>query len=172
MDEFWARITLYMDTLHSMELLILEELDQCDNRHDDLDLLKLKTNTNNTIPESNVVKTLGNSNVDEDHGLKEWEISLYDVEFQRRIGRGAAGTTYMAKWMGQRVAVKVASINDLGVDGWRTELASLKQLVRSEQTCFMLLNLDLRPLRYCSSLTRSTTQTLSASWEQFSIPLL
>ena len=130
MDEFWARITIYMDTLHSMELLILEELDQCDNRQDDLDLLTLKTNMTNNIPESNIAKTLGKPSVHEDHGLREWEISLYDVEFQKRIGRGAAGTTYMAKWMGQRVAVKVASISDLGVDGWRTELSSLKQLVR------------------------------------------
>lgn len=130
MDEFWARITIYMDTLHSMELLILEELDQCDNMQDDLDLLTLKTNITNKIPQSNIAKTLGKSSVHEDHGLREWEISLYDVEFQKRIGRGAAGTTYMAKWMGQRVAVKVASISDLGVEGWRTELSSLKQLVR------------------------------------------
>lgn len=60
--------------------------------------------------------------------LKEWEIDLYEIEFRRRIGRGVGGTTYLAKWCGQDVAVKVAAITDLGVEGWHTEVNSLKRL--------------------------------------------
>ena len=60
--------------------------------------------------------------------LKEWDIDLYEIEFRRRIGRGVGGTTYLAKWSGQDVAVKVAAITDLGVEGWHTEVNSLKRL--------------------------------------------
>lgn len=38
---------------------------------------------------------------------KEWEISIYELKFAKRIGVGAAATTYMADWSGQQVAVKV-----------------------------------------------------------------
>lgn len=41
MDEFWANITLYMDRLHSMELYLLEELDNCEGSFDGFDLLAL-----------------------------------------------------------------------------------------------------------------------------------
>jgi len=62
------------------------------------------------------------------HNLQEWEIDLYEIEFRQRIGRGIAGTTYLAKWSGQQVAVKVAAITDLGLEGWYTEVHSLKRL--------------------------------------------
>ncbi len=62
------------------------------------------------------------------HNLQEWEIDLYEIEFRQRIGRGVAGTTYLAKWSGQQVAVKVAAITDLGLEGWYTEVHSLKRL--------------------------------------------
>ncbi len=38
---------------------------------------------------------------------KEWEISIYELKFSKRIGVGAAATTYLADWSGQEVAVKV-----------------------------------------------------------------
>jgi hypothetical protein len=38
----------------------------------------------------------------------EWEIGLYEVKFLRRIGKGAAGTTYFGKWRGEPVALKVS----------------------------------------------------------------
>lgn len=60
--------------------------------------------------------------------LQEWQIDLYEIEFCQRIGRGVAGTTYLAKWSGQQVAVKVAAITDLGLEGWVTEVHSLKRL--------------------------------------------
>jgi len=62
------------------------------------------------------------------HSLKEWEIDLYEIEFRKRIGRGVGGTTYLAKWSGQNVAVKVAAITDLGLEGWHTEVNSLRRL--------------------------------------------
>ncbi len=42
MDEFWANITLYMDRLHSMELFLLEELENVDSSFDEFDLLALQ----------------------------------------------------------------------------------------------------------------------------------
>ena len=36
-----------------------------------------------------------------------WEISIYELKFTKRIGVGAAATTYLADWSGQEVAVKV-----------------------------------------------------------------
>ena len=62
------------------------------------------------------------------HILKEWEIDLYEIEFRKRIGRGVGGTTYLAEWSGQDVAVKVAAITDLGLEGWQAEVNSLQRL--------------------------------------------
>ena len=59
---------------------------------------------------------------------KEWEIGIYEIKFQRRIGQGASGTTYRGTWSGQSVAVKVASITEFGLDGWRTEVSALQRL--------------------------------------------
>ena len=59
---------------------------------------------------------------------KEWDISLNDVRFLKRIGRGLGGTTYLAKWGGLDVAVKVAAITDMGLEGWNTEVSSLQKL--------------------------------------------
>ena len=58
----------------------------------------------------------------------EWEIDPYEIEFRKRIGRGVAGTTYLAYWGGQKVAVKVAAITDMGLEGWNTEVRSLRRL--------------------------------------------
>jgi hypothetical protein len=38
----------------------------------------------------------------------DWEIGLHEVKFLRRIGKGAAGTTYSGKWRGEPVALKVS----------------------------------------------------------------
>lgn len=59
---------------------------------------------------------------------KEWEIDLYEIRFLKRIGQGNAGTTYLADWSGLKVAVKVASISEMGLDGWRTEVQALQKL--------------------------------------------
>ena len=142
MDDFWAGITLYMDKLHSMELLLLEELDHCNNELEDIDLLSLARNTTKNI-------SMDKSKDVTDLELNEWEISLYDVEFHQRIGRGSAGTTYVGKWMGQKVAVKVASVNEFGVEGWRTELASLKRLHHPNIVRFLGAIYNSTPLTYC-----------------------
>ena len=60
--------------------------------------------------------------------MKEWEIDLYEIKFKRRIGQGNAGTTYLADWKGSNVAVKVASITEMGLDGWRNEVQNLQRL--------------------------------------------
>lgn len=153
MQDFWAGITLYMDRLHSMELLLLEELDQCNDKSDQLDLLLLEPkpskHNSNTQEIVSKLRTPNINTVEESHDLKDWEISLYDVEFHKRIGRGAAGTTYLAKWTGQKVAVKCASISELGLDGWRTELASLKQLHHPNIVRFLGAIYNSSPPTYC-----------------------
>ena len=58
----------------------------------------------------------------------DWDIDPYEIEFRKRIGRGVAGTTYLATWSGQPVAVKIAAITDMGIEGWRTECDSLQRL--------------------------------------------
>lgn len=50
-----------------------------------------------------------------------WSIPLAEVKFLKKVGAGAASTTYLAIWQGERVCVKVASVTNLGLDGWRYE---------------------------------------------------
>jgi len=57
-----------------------------------------------------------------------WHIDVSDVKFLKRIGAGAAGTTYLAHWSGQEVAVKVACVTDSGLESWLTEVETLRQL--------------------------------------------
>ena len=57
-----------------------------------------------------------------------WRIGLNEVSFQRKIGAGAAGTTYAATWNGAQVAVKVAGCNGSSVEGWRAEVHALTKL--------------------------------------------
>ena len=67
-----------MDKLHSMELFLLEELENCEGTFEDLDLLSLETdNTQKTnTPASSPSKS---KDIE-----REWEISLYDVQFHKR----------------------------------------------------------------------------------------
>lgn len=213
MEAFWSGITLYMDKLHSTELILLEELATDDiygkKSYQDLDLLSLGTSTNQGLDstlhaalkrvalENNNLSKRGATEVvnklsseeltksmiafltqdftlsskeksqvtTKDNGannsspsrvgmkakasLEDWEISLYDVEFQKRIGRGAAGTTYLGKWCGQQVAIKVAAINDIGLDGWSNELKSLTKLHHCNIIHFLGAIYNPSPLTYC-----------------------
>ncbi len=213
MEAFWSGITLYMDKLHSTELILLEELASDDNygkkSHQDLDLLSLGTGThqgpdpslhaalkrvtleNNNLskrgatevvnklsseeltksmiafltqdstlhaPEKSsqvkakddaATKTSSTVGMKDKPSLEDWEISLYDVEFQKRIGRGAAGTTYMGKWCGQKVAIKVAAMNDIGLEGWSNELKSLTKLHHCNIIHFLGAIYNPSPLTYC-----------------------
>jgi len=79
-----------------------------------------------STPNSSSFNTDLNNNKNSNN--EEWEIDLYEVLFTRRIGKGAAGTTYLARWSGQNVAVKVASLNEIGMDGWSAEVQSLQRL--------------------------------------------
>ena len=190
LKDFWEIITLYIDQLHALELLIVEELgmscmelsmtmDQEGNA--EVEVVNRKESTKELImsivnarsknlteteaiqelarmpPEkvkdillrhiqgddlTNLSEITEGSNEDKisslaalmqptetpSPSLKEWEIDLYEIEFRQRIGRGVGGTTYLAKWSGQQVAVKVAAITDLGLEGWYTEVHSLKRL--------------------------------------------
>lgn len=113
-----------VDQLHAMELYILEELDNCS--FETFDLLSFDEDGNGA---ESIEKELAiPGNLAEKPSLDEWEVSLYEVEFHKRIGRGSAGTTYLAKWARQDVAVKVAATNDLGLEGWKAEIASLKKV--------------------------------------------
>jgi len=161
-EKLWELLTIYIDKLHSFELLILEELEyalednKTENREDTVHwsdvfgkydrIEKLKDIVESTpaddvkkkvivalrneigkhfeIPGGDLVKgerNDGNRETSEDNRLdamlkelssapqsKEWEIDLYQIRFKKRIGQGAAGTTYLADWGGARVAVKVA----------------------------------------------------------------
>mmetsp|Transcript_25541 Transcript_25541/g.41518 ORF Transcript_25541/g.41518 Transcript_25541/m.41518 type:complete len:765 (-) Transcript_25541:1453-3747(-) len=212
MEAFWSGITLYMDRLHSTELILLEELppdDKYGKTYKDLDLLSLGTTAQQggsesslhaalkkvTLEKNNLSKrgaaavvnklsseeltqsmiaflTQGSPNAPErspkvnakDHvvnktsskvsmddqpSLEDWEISLYDVEFQKRIGRGAAGTTYLGKFCGQQVAIKVAATNDMGLEGWSNELKSLTKLHHCNIIHFLGAIYNPSPLTYC-----------------------
>lgn len=209
-EAFWSGITLYMDKLHSTELILLEELDYGKKSYQDLDLLSLGKVThqgadsslhaalkrvtleNNNFSKrgatevvnklsseeltksmiafltqdvtlsshekSSQVKTKDNDannsspsrvGMKANTSLEDWEISLYDVEFQKRIGRGAAGTTYLGKWCGQQVAIKVAAINNIGLEGWSNELKSLKKLHHCNIIHFLGAIYNPSPLTYC-----------------------
>eukprot|EP00977_Amphora_coffeiformis_P011575 scaffold2782_cov182-Amphora_coffeaeformis.AAC.5 len=80
---------------------------------------------------------------------KEWEIDLYQIRFKKRIGQGAAGTTYLADWGGTRVAVKVASITEMGLDGWRTEVQALQKLHHPNIIRLMGSVYHPNPLTFC-----------------------
>mmetsp|Transcript_29006 Transcript_29006/g.58235 ORF Transcript_29006/g.58235 Transcript_29006/m.58235 type:complete len:758 (+) Transcript_29006:158-2431(+) len=213
LPDFWSGITLYMDKLHSTELVLLEELASDDNygkTYQDVDLLSLETavtkGSDSSLHAALKRVTLGNNNLSkrgaaevvnklsseeltqsmiafltqdsapntpaaspelqakdnnidktspskvgmkDKPSLEDWEISLYDVEFQKRIGRGAAGTTYLGKWCGQQVAIKVAAMNDIGLEGWSNELKSLTKLHHCNIIHFLGAIYNPSPLTYC-----------------------
>lgn len=230
MAEFWKNITLYMDQLHSMELFLLEELENCEGGCENLDLLSLERqrpsqptlnigesalsldvssrqsaiqvvskmtqeemkdtlvslltqdckaskliaspdrgDRGNNTPSTSLVRTTDDrrpSLADQhavsantgarhrrsqsvDAQLEEWEISLYEVEFHKRIGRGSAGTTYLGKYANQDVAVKVAATSDMGLEGWKAELTSLKRMHHKNIIRFLGAIYNPSPLTYC-----------------------
>ena len=72
---------------------------------------------------------LSSSMVDTSIGaMGDWMIALHEVSFQRKIGAGSAGTTYMAEWRGCNVAVKVAGYTGASMEGWRAEVDALTRL--------------------------------------------
>ena len=91
-DQFWYAIPLYMDRLHAMELLILEELENCEGCFDSFDLLSLKDEKLALSPETHSTPTeltqhsiLPMRSKDEKRPeLEEWEINLYEVEFHKK----------------------------------------------------------------------------------------
>mmetsp|Transcript_3646 Transcript_3646/g.6119 ORF Transcript_3646/g.6119 Transcript_3646/m.6119 type:complete len:808 (+) Transcript_3646:32-2455(+) len=202
-EDVWDLITVYMDKLHSLELLIVEEI-ECSlaegegeaeymmeppnsdiNKADPRDLLSLvfaSTDDLESMPAEMIKAKLmdfvnadgaalspasrelspppspplsGNfgtslQSEDEEKPLpSEWDINLYEIHFQRRIGRGTAGTTYLAKWSGQEVAVKVAAITSMGLDGWKTEVKSLRKLHHPNIIRLMGSVYNETPLTYC-----------------------
>jgi len=61
-------------------------------------------------------------------GFAQIRISIDRLLFQRRVGAGASGTTYLARYQGADVCVKVAggAANDL--EAWKTEVRALAKL--------------------------------------------
>jgi mitogen-activated protein kinase kinase kinase 11 len=176
-QQLWDVLSVYMDKLHSLELLIIEEMElvlppSCapvaiqdqsglsqvlvdafgevaitklqrvieraspeDIKRRLLDAICQQTQTVN-IAANELQPNISDKGVDEllndlygnVPAMKEWEIDVYELKFLKRIGQGAAGTTYLADWAGDNVAVKVASITEIGLDGWRTEVQALQKL--------------------------------------------
>mmetsp|Transcript_37370 Transcript_37370/g.90831 ORF Transcript_37370/g.90831 Transcript_37370/m.90831 type:complete len:987 (-) Transcript_37370:55-3015(-) len=210
-ETIWRMITLYVDKLHSVELLILEDLEcslPCDihstggmgKRSKSLQNLEMYANSDpmSTIkialaaiadgstvsssdkivaefenlpaeevkkrilelvsrskdlivgvePEDDVLGVISETNSVKSETLaasggtnqsnrfkqlhrapsKEWQIEIYEIKFQKRLGQGASATTYLGQWTGQNVAIKVASITEFGQDGWKTEVNALQRL--------------------------------------------
>lgn len=183
-DRLWDIMTLYIDKLHSLELLIVEEVEAARDRVVDTVTAPLGdmnlggggwkgvfgVSANGTaddvlraieaLPADDVKKRLvaalqqnappqaagptallqalddrAKKGVDDllkelcsAPASKEWEIDIYELQFLKRIGQGSAGTTYIADWSGLKVAVKVASITEMGLEGWRTEVQALQKL--------------------------------------------
>ena len=97
---------------------------------------------------------------------KEWEIDLYEVHFLKRIGRGAAGTTYLAKWSGLEVAVKVASINEMGLEGWRHEVQALQKLHHPNIIRLLGSVYHPKPLTFCLVLEYCNAGDLATALER------
>ncbi|GMH72050.1 hypothetical protein TrLO_g6960 [Triparma laevis f. longispina] len=128
LHSFWRLLTVYIDKLHSLELLLIEEIDAQlglatrtspnynDYKNPDHKVSKLQQSTvppSPTHPKSpNPVST----------------INLYDIAFSNRVGAGAAGTTYLGTWNSARVAVKVASADKFGLSNFSIEIDILKRL--------------------------------------------
>jgi hypothetical protein len=181
-ERLWTMLTVYIDKLHSFELLILEEIEYAlettttineqesghwstvFGKYDHIETLRDNVESISPdevkakvmaailhemgqkfkLPEfemaiaepSNDVRDQSEENrldsilkeLSSAPQSKEWEIDLYQIRFKKRIGQGAAGTTYLADWNGTRVAVKVASISEMGLDGWCTEVQALQKL--------------------------------------------
>lgn len=60
--------------------------------------------------------------------VAEWNVDLNEIAFRKKIGTGSAGTTYLAKWRREEVAVKVATATALGIQSWNMELRALQKL--------------------------------------------
>lgn len=171
-QRLWDVMTVYIDKLHSLELLIVEEMENClpattakssqvptdvlaslmsngfagtvpEDLRKALESMSgeeikarlleaLPEKTSEPPPVADPVSKKGVEDLLEELRLapasKEWEIDIYELRFLKRIGQGSAGTTYIADWGGLEVACKVASISEMGLEGWRTEVQSLQKL--------------------------------------------
>lgn len=98
--------------------------------------------------------------------VQKFGIGLYELQFQHKIGSGAAGTTYAADFKGKRVAVKVAGSSEVSLDGWEAEVVVLGYLNHVNVVSF--LGAVMEPPTHClvmefceggdlgAALTRST----------------
>jgi len=212
-DRLWDLITVYVDKLHSLELLIVEEIEFCwpshcrppavtklsdsPDRNDDSishrsslqrednalsklisdafgspraaeDLLQTIQSLSSAEVKKRMLSALepepsehpqdkySKKGVDEllkelskAPASKEWEIDIYEIRFLKRIGQGSAGTTYVADWSGLKVAVKVASITEMGLEGWRTEVHSLQKLHHPNVIRLLGSVYHAHPLTFC-----------------------
>jgi hypothetical protein len=213
--DVWNMITVYMDKLHALELLLVEELEYCVDDDDtiqdaqqqdangtsamtlgDGQVLKriLGENVTNMSPEeikNKLVECVGNNEtvpVPNDArppllwgseppnseaaaaATNEWQIRLDELQFKKRIGQGTAGTTYLAKWSGQTVAVKVACLNEMGLDGWKTRVQSLQRLHHPNVIRLLGSVYNENPLMYCLVLEFCNAGNLSAALQRPTLP--
>jgi hypothetical protein len=198
----WNLITIYMDRLHSLELLLIEELESALANADPTDIVPPTLDELPSILQSilrdvywqdwpaeevkaKLVKYMGGAkgscvpssatpdplhradsieaNSNHSKEKSEWDINLYEIQFQKRIGRGTAGTTYLATWSGQEVAVKVAAITEMGLDGWKTETSSLQRLHHPNIIRLLGSIYNPSPLTYCLVLEYCNAGDLSTA---------
>ncbi|GKY91930.1 hypothetical protein MPSEU_000164600 [Mayamaea pseudoterrestris] len=213
--QLWDLLTVYMDKLHSLELLIVEEMElalpipiasaSCqdvaleatilseafgfassaelenaiENMSPDevktrlLRALKVQTQSIAIVEEkredevaSKGMDELMNDLYGNIPAMKEWEIGVYELKFLKRIGQGAAGTTYLADWSGENVAVKVASITEFGLDGWRTEVQALQKLHHPNIIRLLGSVYHQHPLTFCLVLEYCDAGDLASAMEK------
>ena len=61
-------------------------------------------------------------------GFAQIRVSIDRLRFQRRVGAGASGTTYLARYQGADVCVKVAGGAANDIEAWKTEVGALAKL--------------------------------------------
>lgn len=94
-----------------LEVLETDESSECSDAENDAGEQRSDEQGRQFSPvvslKENISRALTKSERPMNPAAKEWEISIYELKFTKRIGVGAAATTYMADWSGQEVAVKV-----------------------------------------------------------------
>ena len=200
-------ITVYMDKLHALELLLVEELEYSVEQDDKANSPMKQTEEQvlnqifgqsvriQDMPADDVKRKLVDFKENEqqvppppplmaektelagllslpiaDPASKEWQISLDELQFKKRIGRGSAGTTYLAKWSGKTVAVKVAAITEMGLEGWQTEVQSLQRLHHPNVIRLLGSVYNENPLTYCLVLEYCNAGDLSQALQIYTPP--
>jgi mitogen-activated protein kinase kinase kinase 11 len=136
-------------TGEEVKSILIQHLSKSSDSNDEVALAPIRKTSTHPPPPPEAPSPLELLRVEGKHEPSEWDINLYEIHFQKRIGRGTAGTTYLAKWSGQLVAVKVAAITEMGMEGWKTEVKSLRKLHHPNIIRLLGSVYNENPLTYC-----------------------